>query len=120
VKPARGIFSDDLACDGGDLGSSLEIQQFPESVVGSLDLPVVRDSLLQLGRRYLRETKAELAKVARKISRTKSWEKLVDEIKRDHPSNAQLVNYYAKEMKRARDFVRQRKLVTMQIGRAHV
>lgn len=74
------------------------------------------DSLLKLGRKYLRETKAELAKVARKISRTKSWEQLVDEIKRDHPSNAQLVNYYAREMKRARDFVLARRLVTIPRG----
>jgi uncharacterized protein (DUF885 family) len=74
------------------------------------------DSLLRLGRKYLRETKAELAKVARQLSRTKSWERLVNEIKRNHPSNAQLVNYYAKEMKRARDFVRQHKLVTIPRG----
>jgi len=74
------------------------------------------DGLLRLGRKHLGEIKQELARVARRISRRKPWETLVDELKRDHPGNANLVRFYANEMKRARDFVRRHRLVTFPRG----
>ncbi len=70
------------------------------------------DGLLALGRRELARVKRELRKTAREISPRKSWEKLVDELKKDHPSNNELVRFYADEMKRAREFVLKKELVT--------
>jgi len=87
-------------------------QMFNAALKHQHHVDVDADALLKLGRKHLREIKRELAAVARKISRTKSWERIVDELKQDHPTNAKLVDFYAKEMKRARDFVRAKKLVT--------
>jgi len=87
-------------------------QMFNSALKHQHHVDVDADALLKIGRKYKREIKQELAAVARKISRTKPWERLVDELKQDHPSNARLVDFYAKEMKRARDFVRKNKLVS--------
>ncbi len=91
-------------------------QMFNAALKHHHHVDVDADGLLKLGRRHLREIKQELAAVARKISRRKTWQQVVDELKQDHPSNAKLVDFYAKEMKRARDFVRKNKLVTFPRG----
>ncbi len=75
-------------------------------------LDITADYLLTFGRRKLWKIKKELASTAKEISARKSWEKIVDELKRDHPRNEELVSYYASEMKRARDFVKRKELVT--------
>ncbi len=70
------------------------------------------DSLYKMGRAKLADTKRELEAIAKKINRRKTWVQIVDDLKKEHPANAGLVDYYAKEMKRAREFVRKNKLVT--------
>ena len=70
------------------------------------------DMLYKMGRAKLAETKRELEAIAKKINRRKTWIQIVDDLKKEHPANAGLVDYYAKEMKRAREFVRKNKLVT--------
>jgi len=73
---------------------------------------VTADELLAFGKKQIARVKRNLAETAREISPRKSWEKLVDELKKDHPDNDELVSYYAQEMKRARDFVKKKGLVT--------
>ena len=70
------------------------------------------DTLLRLGRRHLRSIKRELEQTAKRIAPRRKWTSIVDELKKEHPSNRNLVNYYAKEMQRAREFVRKHRLVT--------
>jgi len=70
------------------------------------------DELLRFGRKHLRSVKRELEQTAKRIAPRRKWTTIVDELKQEHPSNRELVNYYAKEMARARDFVRKRRLAT--------
>ncbi len=70
------------------------------------------DDLLAFGKRNLAKIKRELAETAKEINFRKSWERIVDELKKDHPSNDELVEYYEKEMKRAKEFVKRKGLIT--------
>lgn len=72
----------------------------------------LRDTAPELWRYGLRlkeEVEADLVRLAAKLD-GKPWPELVDKLRSDHPSPAGLVDAYAKEMARARDFVEARKL----------
>ncbi|HZP84407.1 MAG TPA: DUF885 domain-containing protein [Chthonomonadaceae bacterium] len=71
------------------------------------------DALLEIGQEALEETKRELAALAEKIAPGREWAEIVAELKRDHPPAEELVRAYAEEMARAREFVRDCRLVTL-------
>src|SRR5437870_2151217 len=72
----------------------------------------LRDTAPELWRYGLRlkeEIEADLGRLAKRLD-GKPWPELVDKLRADHPKPNELVDAYAKEMARARDFVEQRKL----------
>jgi uncharacterized protein (DUF885 family) len=79
-------------------------------------LPYQSTDLISIGRRLIKETQAEMKSVARKINRKKSWPKIVDDLKKIHPAQNELLRFYKKEMIRARDFVKRKDLVTIPKG----
>jgi len=79
-------------------------------------LPFGSDALLAMGWDVLRETEARLTEVAREIDPSRHWTEVVEDQKASHPPAALLKETYAKEMRRARDFVRERGLVSVPEG----
>jgi len=76
-------------------------------------LPYTTDDLLPMGNRIIKQTQTEMRSLAKKIDPKKSWTKIVDDLKKKHPSKENLLKFYTKEMARARDFVRRKNLVTI-------
>jgi uncharacterized protein (DUF885 family) len=74
------------------------------------------EELLKLGKRIHKQTLKELETTAERINKSYSWEQLVEILKRDHPTNSELVQYYADEMKRAKRFVIEHRLVDIPEG----
>ncbi|KPK99743.1 MAG: hypothetical protein AMJ91_06560 [candidate division Zixibacteria bacterium SM23_73_3] len=79
-------------------------------------LPYTADDLLSMGNRIIKQTQAEMRLLARKINPKKSWTKIVDDLKKKHPTKKNLLYFYTKEMARARNFVKKRDLVTIPKG----
>jgi uncharacterized protein (DUF885 family) len=75
---------------------------------------ILRDTAPELWRYGLRlkeEIEADLVRLAGRLDGgSTQWPELVDKLRADHPSAHELVDAYAKEMARARDFVAERKL----------
>jgi len=72
----------------------------------------LRDTAPELWRYGLRlkeEIEQDLVRLATRLD-GKAWPELVDKLRADHPSPSELVDAYAKEMARARDFVAQKAL----------
>jgi uncharacterized protein (DUF885 family) len=74
------------------------------------------DSLLKLGEKVYASTLQELKDVASRLSPRYTWEQHVELLKADHPTNSELVQEYADEMKRAKRFVIERRLVDIPEG----
>ncbi|MCK4385638.1 MAG: DUF885 domain-containing protein, partial [candidate division Zixibacteria bacterium] len=79
-------------------------------------LPYTADDLLSIGNQTIKQTQAEMRFLAKKIDPKKSWTKIVDDLKKKHPSKDNLLEFYKKEMARARDFVKRKDLVTIPKG----
>lgn len=74
------------------------------------------DELLKFGKRVYRQTINELTQTALRVNRRFTWEQQVEILKRNHPTNSELVQYYADEMKRAKRFVIEHRLVDIPEG----
>ncbi|HXM38397.1 MAG TPA: DUF885 domain-containing protein [Gemmatimonadales bacterium] len=73
----------------------------------------LRDTAPELWRYGLRlkeEVEADLVRLAARLDGGRPWPEIVDKLRADHPSANELVDAYAKEMARARDFVAARRL----------
>jgi uncharacterized protein (DUF885 family) len=70
------------------------------------------ESLLALGEKLFAETKKELAAAAETIAPGKSIEEVARKIQEDHPAASELLAVYQKAMEAARDFVREKRLVS--------
>jgi len=57
-----------------------------------------------------------MEKVSKEIDPQKDWTDIVKEIKKTHPEKEKLLDFYKKEMEKARDFVKQKDLVTIPDG----
>jgi uncharacterized protein (DUF885 family) len=79
-------------------------------------LPYSADDLLEIGRDVLQSTQDQLATLASEIAPGRYWWEIVAELKREHPSGAELMDAYRSEMQRARDFTREHGLVTFPEG----
>ena len=62
------------------------------------------------GLRLKEEVEADLVRLASRLDSGHPWPELVDKLRADHPSANELVDAYAKQMARARDFVAERRL----------
>lgn len=69
--------------------------------------------LLETGRRAVAETTRQVKEVAAEIDPSRDWREIVEELQKNHPDAGSLRDFYASEMARARDFVRDRGLVTI-------
>ena len=74
-------------------------------------LPYTAEDLLSIGDRIIKQTQAEM-----RLLTKKSWAKIVEDAKRKSPAKENLLQFYRKEMARARDFVRKKDLVTIPKG----
>ena len=70
------------------------------------------ESLLALGEKLFADTKKDLAALAEEISPGKGIEQAALRIQQQHPSASELLPTYQKAMEAARDFVRERGLVS--------
>lgn len=74
------------------------------------------DEILEIGQEAKRATETELKRTGRDINPKKTWRELVEELEEFHPAADQLEETYRREMKAARDFVREKRLVTIPVG----
>lgn len=79
-------------------------------------LPYGVDELLAYGEELKRETEAALDEVARELDGTRSWREITESLKDDHPPADALIETYAQEMQRARQFVEGHGLVSIPPG----
>lgn len=79
-------------------------------------VPMTADDLLVIGRRVYQRTLKEMRSVAAQIDKKKTWEQVIDDLKKDHPKAGSLVGAYTRAMKKARTFVRRKRLVTFPPG----
>ncbi|MBN2083290.1 DUF885 domain-containing protein [bacterium] len=91
-------------------------EMFDMMLKKSHQLDIDAQDLLKLGKRAYKETLKQLTTTAARLSKRYSWEQQVEILKRDHPTNSELVQYYADEMKRAKRFVIERRLVDIPEG----
>jgi uncharacterized protein (DUF885 family) len=75
-------------------------------------LPYTSDDLMKIGNRIIKETQAEMRSLTKKINPRKSWTGVIQDLKKKHPSKENLLKFYKKEVKRARAFIKKKKLVT--------
>lgn len=76
--------------------------------------------LWRYGHTLIEETEGEMARLAAEIDPRAPWPDVLDRLRADHPSRAELVDAYAREMGRARRFVEERELVAIPDGALEV
>ena len=74
------------------------------------------DGVEALGRRLIAASQARLEEAARSLDPRRPWQEMIAEWKADHPSEAEFVEEYRREVARARDFVLERRLATLPEG----
>ncbi len=97
-----------LPAAAGDFACGRTLFDFLLGTKHRLDLDA--DSLLALGKREIAEVTAEMERHASKLAPGKTWREVVDSCKENHPAAGDVVHAYAREMARARDFVREKDL----------
>jgi len=73
-------------------------------------------ALLALGHREWKATLELLEATARKIDPAKTWQTILEEMKKDHPKASDLVETYRREVGKARQFMIDKKIVTLPEG----
>jgi uncharacterized protein (DUF885 family) len=79
-------------------------------------LPYIVDELPSIGDKIIRQTQAEMKSLAKRINAKKSWTEIVEDLKKKHPAKDNLLQFYKREMVRARNFVSKKDLVTIPKG----
>jgi hypothetical protein len=79
-------------------------------------LQMTAPEVLRFGTRLLDEVEQDLESIAAEISPGMPWPDLMDRLRDDHPTAADLVDVYASEMERARGFVIERGLAPVPEG----
>jgi uncharacterized protein (DUF885 family) len=79
-------------------------------------LPYSTGDLVEIGKKCIKDTKSALEKAAAQIDPNKSWAELVAEFKQETPSADELLEFYRKEIERARRFVAEKDIVTIPEG----
>ncbi|MBI4208077.1 MAG: DUF885 domain-containing protein [Deltaproteobacteria bacterium] len=75
-------------------------------------LSLTPEELVQIGEETAKGVEGELARLAKAIEPRSTWKKIIAKFKQEHPSSKELVEVYRKEMERARDFCRDRNLIS--------
>jgi uncharacterized protein (DUF885 family) len=83
-----------------------------EYLLLDLDAAALRD----MGWEIIRQTSADMGETAREIDPARGWHEVMEDLKADHPAAGEVRETYAREMRRARDFVRANDLVTIPEG----
>jgi uncharacterized protein (DUF885 family) len=76
-------------------------------------LPYTAEEILEYGHDIRRMTEQDLETTARQIDAKKTWVEMVEEIKNEHPQASELLITYKKEMERAREFIKEKNLMTI-------
>jgi uncharacterized protein (DUF885 family) len=74
------------------------------------------DDLVAIGEQTLAETEQALAALSRDIAPGQEWWQIVKALKQEHPEAGGILDAYRAAMQRARDFTRERGLVTIPEG----
>jgi len=72
--------------------------------------------LEKIGEETLLSTEEKMEDLARRIDPGKSWQQITEEMKKDHPQKENLKQVSRKEMEKAKDFIKERNLVTIPLG----
>jgi len=81
-------------------------------------LPYTSGDLLKIGNRMIKQTQKEMRSVAKRIDPEKNYARILEELNKRHPAKDDLLDFYRKEVKRAKDFVRKKDLLTIPKGEA--
>lgn len=73
-------------------------------------------ALLALGHREWKATLELLEETAKKIDAAKTWQAMLEEMKKDHPKASDLVETYRREVAKARQYMIDKKIVTLPEG----
>ncbi|OGU74192.1 MAG: hypothetical protein A3H45_03850 [Ignavibacteria bacterium RIFCSPLOWO2_02_FULL_55_14] len=76
-------------------------------------LPYTAESMIEEGRRVHRETQQALMDLARRIDPVRSWQELVEDMKRVHPQPGAIIAAYEEESGRAKDLIGRRSMITI-------
>lgn len=76
-------------------------------------LPYTIAQVVAMGERVFQATERELAAWAKRIDKTKSWREIIAAARAEFPARHRLLPAYRHEVKRLREFVRERDLVTL-------
>lgn len=79
-------------------------------------LPYDTEQLLSIGQKLIKTTQEEAKKLSSQIDPQKDWFEIIAQLKKSHTSKDKLLKFYTDEMERARDFVKNKDLVTMPAG----
>lgn len=79
-------------------------------------LPYSTGDLVEIGKKCIEDTKSALEKAAAQIDPDKSWAELIADFKQETPSADELLEFYRKEMERAKRFVAEKDIVTIPEG----
>jgi uncharacterized protein (DUF885 family) len=79
-------------------------------------LDVDSATLLAVGHREWKTTLQLLDETAKKIDPAKTWQVILEEMKKDHPKAADLVETYRREVAKARQYMIDKKIVTLPAG----
>jgi uncharacterized protein (DUF885 family) len=71
------------------------------------------EEVLKIGKRIFSETEEALQELAGQIQKGAKWERLIDEIKKDHPTSKTLMSTYQAQVHRLKKFIRERELVSI-------
>lgn len=72
--------------------------------------------LFEIGKEMLKQTKAQVMAIAKRINPNKSWQEIINEMKNEHPTATELMDFYNNQMERTRNFVIDRKLASIPQG----
>jgi uncharacterized protein (DUF885 family) len=98
----------------GDFAVGKEL--FEELLRENHMLDISADELYELGWKLFRETREEMERVAAGIAPGKSAKEILEEAKDDHPAAEELLDAYRREMERAKQFVVEKKIVSIPEG----
>ena len=79
-------------------------------------LPYDTEGLFEIGQQVREETQREMKRTAQKIDPQKRWPEIVEELKKEHPTAEELLDFYKAEMERAKRFVLKRDLASIHEG----
>lgn len=79
-------------------------------------LDYTADNLFEIGKEVFAQTKKEMEIIAKRIAPNKTWQEIMTELKDDHPSADELMDFYTGHMERTRDFVIDKNLISIPHG----